>query len=151
MRRSGGTRTAHPQEGATRFRSRPPRCAHTASGNSATSLKRQGKYTDVTEIEREVLVSTIRLLSAEHKGTLASAINLALSLFYCSQKTEAEKLLRGTLALDLCRRVLGPTHELAHSVPQNLIASEPGITVRRATRMSYAGFLRRQLAACFTL
>ena len=80
----------------------------------ATSLARQGKHTETAEIEREVLISTTRLLGAEHGQTLSSANKLVVSLSNCGQKVEAEQLLRETLAL--ARRALGPTHEVAQAL-----------------------------------
>ena len=90
------------------------------SGNLAASLGRQGKYAEAAEIGREVLVSSTRLLGAEHKETLFSATNLADSLRQCGQKTEAEQLLRETLALS--PRALGPAHEHTQRVLQDLRA-----------------------------
>ena len=49
----------------------------TMSTNLASSLGRQGKHAEATEIDREVLVLKTRLLGAEHLKTLVSALNLA--------------------------------------------------------------------------
>ena len=72
------------------------------------------KHVHAVEIERKVLVSTTRLLSAEHEEALISAINLAISLLECGQKMEGEQLFRDTLAL--ARGAPGPTHELTPNV-----------------------------------
>ena len=60
------------------------------------------------------------LLDSEHGETLISAMNLAVSLWHCSRKTEAEQLLRETLALSRC--ALDPTHEKTQIVLQNMRA-----------------------------
>ena len=83
-------------------------------------LFEQGKHAEAVEIEREVLVHTTRLLSAESKITLTSASNLAILFFKCGQQTEVGKILRDTLAL--CQRALDAAHEQTPSMLRNLRA-----------------------------
>ena len=92
----------------------------------AASLSGQGKYAKALEIEREVLVSTTRLLGAEHEQSLGLANTLALSLWRCGLKTEAEQLLCETLALS--RRAFGPNHKFTQHVIQCLRVR--GLTAR---------------------
>ena len=65
-----------------------------------------------------MFVSTTRLLGAEHEETLTSTANLALSLSDSGQKTEAEQLLRETLALS--RHAPGPTRKQTQIVFRKL-------------------------------
>ena len=115
VRRSRVTWSSVAREDATRPRSRPLRDAH-ASANLAASLSQQGKHAEAAEIEREVLVSTTRLLGAEHEETLRLATNLAFSLSQCGQKTEGEQLLHDTLALSRC--AIDPAHNHTQNVLQ---------------------------------
>ena len=55
-----------------------------------------------------------RLLGEKHEEALISANNLAVSLWQCGQRTGAEQLLRGTLAL--CQRALGPARKQTHAL-----------------------------------
>ena len=71
-------------------------------------------HAETAEMEREVLVQKTSLLGAEHEDTLTSASNLAASLSQCGLKTEADQLLRDTLART--RRALGPAHEVSQAL-----------------------------------
>ena len=70
------------------------------SGELASALRGQFKYTEAMEIEREVLVARTSLLDTEHERTLISANNLGDSLVQCNWRDtylEGEQLLRDTL------------------------------------------------------
>ena len=84
------------------------------------------------EILREGLVSSTRLLGAEHEKTLKIAQSLAVPLYRHGQHTECEQLLRETMALS--RRALDPAHDQTQCVLRDLRALDP--TARRATWMS---------------
>ena len=81
------------------------------------------------ETEREVLVQKTRLLGAEHKQTLVAACNLGFSLSECGQKTEAEQLLRGTLAPDGSAHALSSSRAYAVSVSAASLLSSAGVKV----------------------
>ena len=90
------------------------------SSNLAASLLKQGKHAETAGIQRKVLVSTTRLLGAEHENTLISMANLACTLFLCGQNAEGKQILLETMALS--RRAIGPAHEQTQLVLRGMCA-----------------------------
>jgi len=75
------------------------------SGNQASS---EGRYADAEALHRRALALRERVLGPEHRDTLRSLNNLAVSLADQGRHADAKALYRRTL--DARERVLGPEH-----------------------------------------
>ena len=68
-----------------------------------------GRNHDVLRMRRDVYSGRLKLLGEEHRETLASALNYAMSLASLRRFEEAKSLGRRTLPL--ARRILGSSHD----------------------------------------
>ena len=88
------------------------------------SLSGQGKHAEAELIHREVLGARRRVLGEERPDTLASANNLASSLFRQGKHAEAERMLRIHREMfGVQRRVLGEEHPETLTSADNLALS----------------------------
>ncbi len=92
-----------------------------ADGNLADAFLHQGKYAQAERMLRDLHAARMRVLGAEHPGTLTSACNLAMSLSYQGKHAEAETIQREVLGVQ--KRVLGAEHPNTLTGASNLAMS----------------------------
>jgi hypothetical protein len=90
-----------------------------------------------------------RVLGEEHPSTLASAPNLATSLWYLEKYAEAEEMFEAALAA--CRRVLGSAHPDTLATAETLECLRSEMRAKQPTKKGAKAVARKERAAAAPL